>query len=87
MIVNANSIVQYVFQIKNGTMKHVNMSVKIIVRAKKGYNWNSSTFISENGKYLKSITDHLKIFCNEIINVAYSASTNWATNYHKKSKM
>ena len=34
-IVNANSIVQYVIQIKNGRMKHANISVKIIVNAKK----------------------------------------------------
>ena len=33
MIVNANSIVQYVIKIKNGIINHVN--VKIIVRAKK----------------------------------------------------
>ena len=34
MILNANSIVQYVIQIKNGITKHVNVNVKIIVRAK-----------------------------------------------------
>ena len=34
MIVNANSIVQYVIQIKNGIIKHVNMNVKIIVHGK-----------------------------------------------------
>ena len=32
---NANSIVQHVIQIKNGIIKHVNVNVKIIVRAKK----------------------------------------------------
>ena len=35
MIVKANSIVQHVVQIKNGIMKHVNVSAKIIVRAKR----------------------------------------------------
>ena len=30
MIVNANSIVQYALQIKNGITKHVNENVKII---------------------------------------------------------
>ena len=35
MIVNANSIVQHVIQIKNGIIKHVNVNVKIIVHAKK----------------------------------------------------
>ena len=34
-IVNANSIVQHVIHIKNGTMKHVNVNVKIIISAKK----------------------------------------------------
>ena len=35
VILNANSIVQYVVQIKNGIIMHVNMNVKIIVHAKK----------------------------------------------------
>ena len=35
MIVNANSIVQYVIQIKNEIIKHVNVNIKIIVGAKK----------------------------------------------------
>ena len=35
MIINANSIVQNVIQIKNGTTKHVSMSGKFIVSAKK----------------------------------------------------
>ena len=35
MIVNANSIVQYETEIKNGIIKHVNVNVKIIVSAKK----------------------------------------------------
>ena len=35
VIVNANSIEQYVIKIKNGIIKHVNANVKIIVRAKK----------------------------------------------------
>ena len=34
VIVNANSIVQYGIQNKNGIIKHVNVSVKIIVYAK-----------------------------------------------------
>ena len=34
-IVNANSIVQYIIQIKNGIIKHVHVNVKIIVHAKK----------------------------------------------------
>ena len=35
MIVKANSIAQYVIQIKNGIIKHDNVNVKIIVLAKK----------------------------------------------------
>ena len=34
-IVNANSIVQHVIQIKSGITKHVNVNVKIIIRAQK----------------------------------------------------
>ena len=32
-------------------MKHVNVSVKIIVHPKKDYSWNPSTCICENGKF------------------------------------
>ena len=35
MIVNANLIVQHVIENKNGTIKHVNVNVKIIVSVKK----------------------------------------------------
>ena len=35
VIVNANSIVQHVIQIKNEIIKHVNVNIKIIVPAKK----------------------------------------------------
>ena len=35
VIVNANSIVQHVIQVKNGIMKHVNVNVKINVHARK----------------------------------------------------
>ena len=35
VIANANSIVQLAIQIKNGIMKHVNVSVKIVVHVKK----------------------------------------------------
>ena len=35
MILNATSIVQYIIQIKNEIIKHINVNVKIIVRAKK----------------------------------------------------
>ena len=51
LIVNANSIVQHVIQIKNGIIKHVNVNVTIIKSA------NSIKCISENSKYLKGIAD------------------------------
>ena len=35
VIVNANSIVQHVIQIKNGIIKHVNVNVRIIISEKK----------------------------------------------------
>ena len=35
MVVNANSIVQHVTQIKNGMKKHVNVNANFIVSAKK----------------------------------------------------
>ena len=35
MILNANSIVQHVIQIKNGIIKHANVNVKIIISVKK----------------------------------------------------
>ena len=39
VIVNTSSIVQHVIQIKNGIMKHDNVSVKIIAHAKKIIVW------------------------------------------------
>ena len=35
MIINANTIVQHVIQVKNGITKHVNVNLKINVTAKK----------------------------------------------------
>ena len=34
VVANANSIVQYKIQIKNGIIKHVNVNAKVIVSAK-----------------------------------------------------
>ena len=76
MIIHTNSIVQHVTQIKNGVMKHVNVSVKIIVRTKKDYSCNPGTCVCESGKYLKSIADTSVIVCDEIINATDSLSTN-----------
>ena len=55
MIVNASSILQHVIQIKNRIMKHVNVSVKIIVPVKKDCSWNSSKYICENDEYIERI--------------------------------
>ena len=48
VILNANSRVQYVIQIKNGITKHVNVNVKIIAYA--NYIWNRSTCIYDNSR-------------------------------------
>ena len=73
-------------------MKHVCVSVKIIVHKKKNYSWNPSTCISENDKYLKSITDTSVIMCDEIVSVmdvvstkiTKTISTNPSINCHNK---
>ena len=48
MIVNGNSIVQHVIQIRNGIMNNVN----------ENHSWNPSMRFCENSKYLKSIDDN-----------------------------
>ena len=52
MTANSNSIAHHVIQIKNEIIKHVNMNVKMIVRAK-DYSWYPSSCICENGKVSK----------------------------------
>ena len=66
MIVNANSIVQHVIQIKNAIMKHVNVNVKIIL---------SCTCICEDRRYLKTIANTSVVPCDEIISVIDILST------------
>ena len=70
---NANSIVQHANQIINAIMVNIKASVKCIVRAKKGFDWNPNTCISKSSRYLKSIV------CNKVIHVTDSVSTH-ATN-------
>ena len=83
MIVNTNSIVQHLTQIKNGIMI---MSMSI-TPAKKDYSWNpTSTYICENSWYLQSIVHDSVIVCDEILNVTNSISTN-VTNTIARSKM
>ena len=78
VIVNANSIIQFVTQIKNGIIKHFNVNVKIIVRAKNNYSWNPTTCICENSKYLKSIlgTEHVRLVCDIYFAYAYLCRCN-----------
>ena len=84
MIVNANWKVHNAIQVKNRRTKHVNLGVKIIVRAKKCYSWNPRKCICENSKYLKSIFDNSKIVCDGIIYVMGIAATNVSTNSDDK---
>ena len=58
VIVNANSIVQHVIQLKNGMIIHVNLNVKIIVHAENVIvGILVHVCICENSKCLKSIAD------------------------------
>ena len=45
-------------------MIHVNVNVKII-KKKKDYSLNPCTFIYENNKYLKRVSDDSVILCGE----------------------
>ena len=64
-------IAQYVIQIKNGTIKDANVNAKVILLTTKDYNWNPSTCICENSKYLKS---NSVTACDEIISIMDIAS-------------
>ena len=79
MIVNANSIVQHVIQLKwnNETCK---CECKNYRKCKKDYCWNPSTCICENSKCLKSIADTSVIECDEIITVMGIVSTKMTNN-------
>ena len=61
VIVNENSIVQHAIQIKKGIMKHVNVSVKIIVSAKE-------IIVGILAHALLMIHDSV-IACNEIMSI------------------
>ena len=63
-------------------MNHVSVSVKI--RAKNYYSWNSSTYICDNGEYLKSIVVDSKIVCDEIVNATDNVTTSASTNFYNK---
>ena len=53
VIINANSIVKHVIQIKNRIIKYVYVNAKIIIKCKKDYSCNPRTCICVNSKYLK----------------------------------
>ena len=73
VIVNANSIVQNVIQIKNGIIKHANVDVKIIKIAK---NIIVRILVQvSNSEYQKSIVDDSQIACDEIVYVMDIVST------------
>ena len=74
MIVNANSIVQHAIQVKNGIIKHFNMT-KTYHKCKKKYSWEKQVF--------KSIADTLVIPCDEIIWIKTKKTINIATNVTK----
>ena len=70
VIVNANSIVQYVIQIKNGIIKHVNVNVNIIVCTKKIIvGIPAHVFVR-----IVSIIDTSVTKCDKIINATSNAS-------------
>ena len=50
---------------------------------KKEYNWNHSTCICENDKYLKSIADTSVVTCDEIISVMDIVSTKMTNSVNK----
>ena len=77
MIVNANSIVHHIIQIKNRIIKLANVNVKIIVHIKKillGILAHVFVRIVLK-KYLKSISDASVTECDEIIIVMDNVST------------
>ena len=75
MIVNANSIVQRVIQIKNEIKINANASLKKHHTSKKDYSWSPSTCIFNNSKYRKCIADTSVISCDENISVMDIVST------------
>ena len=72
MIVNANSIVQHVIQIKSG----MTMSLT-----------HYPTCVSKKSNYFKCIVDSSVIVCNEIINVTDRISTNMENSIATKSRV
>ena len=78
MIVNANSVVPHVIQIKKGNKKTCKCQCKNYRKCKEDHSWNPGICICENSKYLKSIADASVIECDEIISV-------WILYHQKKT--
>ena len=75
VIVNANSIVKRLIQMKNGIIKHVSINLKYYSKCKKDYCWNQSTCVYDYSKYLKSCVNTSVAECDEIIIVMDNLST------------
>ena len=75
VIVNANSIVEHVIQIRNEIMKRKNYR-----KCKKDYSWNPSSYNCENSKNLKSIAHASVIVCYKVI--CYGCCINKKDKYY-----
>ena len=75
VILNANSVVQHVNQIKKRMIKHVNVNVKIIISVKKIIFRILAHVFVRRVKYLKTITDTSVTECDNVIIVFNNVST------------
>ena len=76
MIINANSIISHVFQIKNEITKHVNVIVKNSTFSKKIIIGMVAQAFENMANNWKSIADTSEIVCNKITNATDTVSTN-----------
>ena len=76
MIANANSLMQHVIQIKNIIIKHVNVSVKIIVHANKIIIGIFNTSAITCDQIISLIKKMINIM---VANVTSTSSINWVS--------
>ena len=76
MIANANSLMQHVIQIKNIIIKHVNVSVKIIVHANKIIIGIFNTSAITCDQIISLIKKMINIM---VTNVTSTSSINWVS--------
>ena len=76
MIANANSLMQHVIQIKNIIIKHVNVSVKIIVHASKIIIGIFNTSAITCDQIISLIKKMINIM---VTNVTSTSSINWVS--------